>query len=481
MKFFRAILFSCAAGLAAVALADDLEYRILDLGTLGGNQSEALGLNDRSQAVGWSRDAEGRMQAFLWQNGTMSGLGFLPGGTSSVATAINESGDVTGYSQVSPTNSHAFLFSSNVLADLGTLGGPNSWGRAINDRRDVAGSSQLVTNYPSNSDPESFFWRTNRFTHLPPYASDHNSCDAYGVSAGGTVCGITFIYVPDGRWWAYIWDDLNDNGLRDTGEMHVLGSLGTDYSWGEMSSAVAINDIGQVVGWSGITNTVYPRRAILVSSVDGVWKLPHGDENTNDPTNLFMQALGTLGGPTNNSYATAINNRSWVVGYSDMPSGTNQAFLWRNGEMVNLNSLIPPLSGWVLTTATGINDHNEIVGTGLFQGQSRAYMLRQDGRITDVVPILSTNQIYVYTNELGEVATQADVRVETQVIQWAGIWSTNLAATHVFTVEYCDALQDHVWTPFPPTSQWPIAETWWTNVDFDANRMRHFRVRAQAQ
>lgn len=478
MRTVRLVYLLAAFGGSAAAFAA-AEYRVIDLGTLGGNQSQALGLNDRSQAVGWALDAAGVTNAFLWQNGSMSSLGFLPGGTSSVATAINESGDVTGYAFVSPTNFHAFLCSSNVLTDLGTLGGPNSWGRAINDRRDVAGSSQLATNYPNNTYEEAFFWRTNRFTHLPPYATDENNCNAFGVSAGGTVCGITFIYVPDPRWWAYVWDDLDDNGLRDTGEMHVLGSLGTDRTSGEMSSAIAINDIGQVVGWSGITNDVYPRRAILVSSVDGVWKAPHGDENTNDPTNLFMQALGTLGGPTNNSYATAINNRSWVVGYGDMPSGTNQAFLWRNGAMVNLNSLIPPLSGWVLTTATGINDHNEIVGTGLFQGQSRAYMLRQDGRITDVVPILSTNQVFVSTNEFGEVSTQADVRVETQVIQWAGIWSTNLEAAPVFTVEYCDALQDHVWTPFPPTSQWPIAETWWTNVDFDANRMRHFRVRAQ--
>ena len=38
--------------------------------------------------------------------------------------------------------------------------------------------------------------------------------------------------------------------------------------------------------------------------------------------------------------ANALNNQTWIVGTSTTGSGTNHAFLWRNGAMQNLNDLI---------------------------------------------------------------------------------------------------------------------------------------------
>lgn len=471
-------ILAVVTGLLALSAARaESEYFATDLGTLGGARSEVLGLNDRGQAVGWSLDADGRTQAFLWQNGAMAGLGFFPGGTSSVALAVNNNGDATGYAAVTATNAHAFLYISNSLVDIGTLGGPNSWGRAINDRGQIAGSSQLVTNRPNLTDPETFLWQTNRFIHVPSYI-DYSSCDGFGLNEDGRICGVTFLWATDSRYWGFVWQDTNANETADTGEMAVLGSKGVIYTVGSFSEARAINDLGQVVGSTAITNVSRPRHAFLVTPVNGQWKSPAGDPN---PTNLYMRDLGTLAGGTNSSYANAINNRGWVVGTSTTGSGTNQAFLWRNGVLLDLNSLIPPASGWVLTNATAINEVNEIAGNGLFNGQPRAFILRQDGRIIDVDPIFETNQVWVYTNEASEVLTQEELRVVTQIIQWAGVWSTNASATNTFTVEYCDALQNHVWQPFYPTSQWPTAGNLWTNGDFGAVSMRFFRVRAQTE
>ena len=162
-----------------------------------------------------------------------------------------------------------------------------------------------------------------------------------------------------------------------------------------------------------------------------------------------------------------------------MPAGTNQAFLWRYGAMENLNDLIATNSGWVLTEAAGINEHKEIVGSGLHHGQPRAFLLRQGGRITHVDKIVQTTNFWVYTNDFGDVVTQAVEEIQTHVLQWAGIWGTNANASHVFTVEYCDALQDHVWKPFYPTNQWPTGNNIWTNSDYGAVSMRFFRVRAK--
>ena len=43
---------------------------------------------------------------------------------------------------------------------------------------------------------------------------------------------------------------------------------------------------------------------------------------------------------------------------------TRHAVLWKDGRMVDLNSLIDPSSGWVLSEANGINDLGQIVGGG---------------------------------------------------------------------------------------------------------------------
>jgi probable HAF family extracellular repeat protein len=82
-----------------------------------------------------------------------------------------------------------------------------------------------------------------------------------------------------------------------------------------------------------------------------------------------MTDLGTLaGGEASEAYA--INDHGVVVGASG-----GRAFIYREGAMVDLNSLLPAESGWVLTTASGINDAGEIVGTGLYDGVERGFVL----------------------------------------------------------------------------------------------------------
>ena len=49
--------------------------------------------------------------------------------------------------------------------------------------------------------------------------------------------------------------------------------------------------------------------------------------------------------------------------------------LYEKGVLIDLNSLIPASSGWVLTEARGINESGQIVGTGVLNGQERAFLL----------------------------------------------------------------------------------------------------------
>jgi hypothetical protein len=76
--------------------------------------------------------------------------------------------------------------------------------------------------------------------------------------------------------------------------------------------------------------------------------------------------------PTLGAEANAINAGGYAVGsasVSDGGGGTkSRAVMWAPGgtSIVDLNNLIDPSSGWVLTDARGINDAGLIVGSGRF-------------------------------------------------------------------------------------------------------------------
>lgn len=97
-----------------------------------------------------------------------------------------------------------------------------------------------------------------------------------------------------------------------------------------------------------------------------------------------MHDLGSLGG---NSSAGDINILGQVVGLATV-NGENRAFLYTNGTMIDLNTLIDPASGWVLNSANAINDFGQIAGTGTFNGQQRAFLLTPVPEPSSVVMLL---------------------------------------------------------------------------------------------
>ncbi len=410
MKRFSTMVLGLGLAISFAAAAP--EYFPRDLGTLGGAQSAANGVNDLSQVVGWSLDAAGRTQAFVWANGMLTALPYLPGGTNSVATAINNAGKITGYSDVSGTNYHAFLYATNHMADLGTWGGPYSRGYAINDKSEVAGWS-----YPtpgSNFYFGPYWWKESGSIGIWPYHNKETAA-ALGLNTNGYLVGYTVLDIPhSNRTWPFIWWDANTNGSHDSGEMKVLGTLG-----GQWGIAYALNESDQVVGWASTNwNSINPRHAFLITPSNDVWKLP--SYSNIDPTNLLMRDLGALESLTNSSEAYAINDRTWIVGTSTSGSGTNQAFLWRDGGMTNLNHLIATGTGWVLTNATGINEYNEIVGSGLYNGQPRAFILQAASALS----VLGTNGAPIADSEPPSLAKGSDF----------GQVALEMTATNVFAI-----------------------------------------------
>jgi probable HAF family extracellular repeat protein len=129
--------------------------------------------------------------------------------------------------------------------------------------------------------------------------------------------------------------------------MTDLGTLG-----GTISFAFAINDLGQVAG---------------------------GAETSNGEIHAFlweagvMLDLGTLGGDL--AEPNDIDSQGRIVGGSRTAGGSLEGFIWEDGTMMNLNDLIPSGSGWILSTARGINEGGQIVGGGTINGEFHAYLL----------------------------------------------------------------------------------------------------------
>jgi probable HAF family extracellular repeat protein len=85
--------------------------------------------------------------------------------------------------------------------------------------------------------------------------------------------------------------------------------------------------------------------------------------------------LGTLGGAW--AMPSGINRKDVVVGTSNTKVGTKSApFIWSNGTMRNLQSLLDPsAAGWTLHDTTGIGDDGRITGYARPSNDSRDHAI----------------------------------------------------------------------------------------------------------
>ena len=86
-----------------------------------------------------------------------------------------------------------------------------------------------------------------------------------------------------------------------------------------------------------------------------------------------LEDLGTLGGVA--SEALDITDNGWIVGQSQRVDGEWRPFLWRDGVMVDLNTLLPAGLEVELLTVSAINNAGSMVGSARFGTVTNAYLL----------------------------------------------------------------------------------------------------------
>ncbi len=345
---------------------------------------------------------------------TITDLGSLPGFPACTATGLSQSGNnVTGYciskageSLLDNPGTHGFIYSNSAITDLNlnlkSLSSPLP--TVVNDSGVIAGANVIINVLAASLSVEAFIVQQNGGLTLPqgemvgvvPLALNNagqlagssiqvgttssnlflNSSAvlytvsngatsilgqgdaAFGINSSGTVAGATI-----GENGAAVNPLLFQNGKTQT--LTVL----TPY---QQSLATSVNDSGVAAGvafdfsFTEFKDAQAQAHAVVFNS----------DGSVTD--------LGVVGSDAS-SIATGINNNGWVVGFSsenppdftvqlqpilETPSGTTRAFLYANGKIYDLNTLLTNGTGWSLAYATAINNNGQIVGTGIFTDSS---------------------------------------------------------------------------------------------------------------
>ena len=351
-------------------------YAVTDLGTLGGSFSIAFGVNNAGHVAGGANTADEQSHFFLWRDGNMTDAGSLGGNANA---AINARDELAGLSETGTPDpdgedfcgfgTHQICLASawehGIMRALPTLGGRNAQAANLNERGKIVGLAETGVLDPSCATGTQFqahryqaaIWGPgmNDVRALPPLPGDVVGL-AIGINAQGQVvgstgsCATTQVRGRIAGPHAVLWDH---------GAAVPLDAPGTDNA---ISVGAAINDRGEIAGGSGTSAL----RSFL-------WTRKAGKRD-----------LGTVAGDLG-SFATGINATGAVVGVSCMndalcdtanPELMSRAYLWRDGQMMDLNRLAVTGPRLILLTAFGINDVGQIVGLGfdLESGQPHAYL-----------------------------------------------------------------------------------------------------------
>jgi probable HAF family extracellular repeat protein len=355
----------------AVALAQADEpappaYIVYDTSTLGGTLGFGSAVNELGWISGGSTTAAGALHAALWIPGQAIDLGTLGGASSAVEWPVkNNHGLVVGISETGiadplgetfscaafiNTHGHTclpFLWQNGALSALPLLGGNNGFATAINNSGAAVGWAETALHdktcvAPQQLQFEAVEWgpAPNQVRVLAPLAHDSTSA-ATAINDAGEVVGISGdCDVAVGAFsarHAVLW--LNGRPIR----LPTLGGQG----W---NTPMAISNSGLIVGFSDTPGDVV--NGVLQQNFQATLWTAEGIVNLHS---LPGDALAE---------ATGVNDFGQIAGTSFDAAGNPRVFLWQNGRMYDVNSLVQADAPLYLLATGDINDRAAITGLG---------------------------------------------------------------------------------------------------------------------
>ena len=339
---------------------------LTDLGTLGGRNSRATGINNDGVVIGWSEtsstatpiagslNAYNISHAFSYSSGTMTDLGSAAGANgSSTALLINNSGLIVGQTDTmvpcgedyfhNPIYCYTAFFYSN--GQMTTYGTPTSFPltpAALNDSGQAAFWNGITRGYCSSLTPHehAYLYSAGTLTDIGDLGAGCFT-DAVGINASGTIAGMS-----RGT------DNVTQAAIYSGGVLRGIGGLQSGYA----STATAISSNGWVIGRASTQyNTGYGRGFLYNGST--LTDLGSFDSSWN-------ASLSACNNPQ------AINSSGVVVGYVCHGVQT-PAYVYANGTLTILNDpnhspvgVVAPALGETLQSADFLNDAGQILAGG---------------------------------------------------------------------------------------------------------------------
>jgi hypothetical protein len=341
------ILSSFGASLSnKQAIGQKTQYITIDLAEatdpLGVAQCEAVGINNNGEVVGYEAINFSMYRSIYWaRNGSASILDNSPGDNSSRPYMIDDEGLILGWSALVTYEQHgdwtevhmnqtAVTWKDQTVADLNddvTGGDTLDLYHAMdkNEAGQIVGSGAPPGHVPPPWWPNGYILDQGIITDLG-YMTYPEAINNQGHIAGSIQGAFTH---------AYEWEDGDLIDLNNHSSIHA-----------NYSEALDINDHDNIVGFAQLSYSTYEEPIIWINHV---------------PIRI-LDGYSNIWG-----YATAINEQDEVVGwYVDFNSPEPQylSFLWKDGEVMTLNDVLPPDQGWQDIYPEDINDHGQIVGLG---------------------------------------------------------------------------------------------------------------------
>jgi probable HAF family extracellular repeat protein len=362
------LMFLFAVLTISAQLPAQTRYRIVSLDNLGGTVGGANSINNRGWVTGTTNlEGDQFSRATLWvSNAPPINLGTLGGPNSNSAVAWpvkSDNGVIVGISETEEINPlgerfscpgffgtpltgrscRGFRWEKGMMTALPTLGGYNSYATGANNRGQAVGWAENTFQDPTCVHPRqvlqfrAVIWgpKNDDIQQLLPFGQDTSSA-ATAINDEGQVVGISGICDRAvGRFsarHAVLWENGVPRNIGDFGGI----------AW---NTPTAINHQGTIVGFSDFPgdDSGVPNFHAFISVGGGP-----------------IQDLKTVGDDPY-SLAFGLNEKNQVVGQSLDADFNSRAFIWENGKMTDLNSLVPDGSPFLIY-ANDINERGEIAG-----------------------------------------------------------------------------------------------------------------------